>query len=67
VDRTGAGSFQNYWGGNGLSNALGTTGSLTGIRISSGNGLDTTDTAGNNNPHPIVQPTIICNYILRVI
>jgi microcystin-dependent protein len=67
VDRTGAGSFQNYWGGNGLSNALGTTGSLTGIRISSGNGLDTTDTTGNNNPHPIVQPTIICNYILRVI
>lgn len=41
--------------------------SATGIRLNSGNGLDTVNTTGGDNPHPIVQPTIICNYILRVI
>ena len=40
---------------------------LTGVHVNSANGLDTTYSAGGSAPHAIVQPTIICNYIIRII
>jgi microcystin-dependent protein len=39
----------------------------TGIRISSGNGLDSTNTAGGGAAHPIMPPAYILNCIMRVI
>jgi microcystin-dependent protein len=45
----------------------GTTAVGTGVRIASGNGLDTTNSAGGNAAHTIVQPTITCNYIIRIL
>lgn len=38
--------------------STGTTSNTTGISINS---------AGSGNPHAIVQPTIICNYIIRIL
>jgi microcystin-dependent protein len=42
----------------------------TGITIGSVNGVandNQTANAGGGNPHAIVQPTIVCNYIIRII
>ncbi|WP_315751231.1 MULTISPECIES: phage tail protein [unclassified Bradyrhizobium] len=39
----------------------------TGLRVNSSNGLDTTYSAGGNGAHNVVQPTILCNYIMRII
>jgi microcystin-dependent protein len=39
----------------------------TGVRVTSANGLDTTASAGGGNAHNNVQPTIVCNYIIRVL
>ncbi|WP_316214126.1 phage tail protein [Bradyrhizobium sp. SZCCHNR2032] len=39
----------------------------TGVRVNSSNGLDTTYSAGGGAAHNVVQPTILCNYIMRVI
>lgn len=42
------------------------SGSGTGVRVNSGNGLDTTNTTGNDQPHPIVPPTLIAECVVRV-
>jgi microcystin-dependent protein len=44
-----------------------TGGSLTGVRVNSSNGLDSTNSTGGGAAHAIVQPTIICSYILRIL
>jgi len=44
-----------------------TAGVATGVRANSPNGLDTTYTSGGDAPHNNVQPTITCNYIIRVL
>jgi microcystin-dependent protein len=48
-------------------NALTINAALTGVRVNSSNGLDTTYSAGGDMAHTIMQPTIICNYIIRVL
>lgn len=45
----------------------GTNPAGTGVRTNSPNGLDTTDTRGADGGHNNVQPTICCNYIIRVL
>jgi microcystin-dependent protein len=60
----------NTGGGGAFGNApiSSNTGSAaTGVRVNSSNGLDTTYSAGGGAAHAIVQPTIIGNYILRII
>jgi microcystin-dependent protein len=42
------------------SGAVGTQSAVTGITLSNAN-------AGSGNAHAIVQPTIVCNYIIRII
>ncbi len=44
-----------------FSGALNTNSATTGITISNANNT------GGGNPHAIVQPTIVCNYIIRII
>jgi microcystin-dependent protein len=39
---------------------------LTGIRVTSANGLDTTDTQGGGGSHNNVQPSTVVNYIIRI-
>lgn len=48
------------------SSARNTTPSVTGVRLSSANGLDTTDTQGGGLSHNNVQPSTVCNYIIRI-
>ena len=38
----------------------------TGVRVTSSNGLDTTYSAGSGAAHNNTQPTITCNYIIRI-
>lgn len=53
--------------GVGGSNTLITVGgSTTGIRLSSGNGLDTVNTTGNDQPHGNVQPSRVVAWIIRI-
>ena len=58
-------------GSAGLVNAGGGTNSTgasaTGVRVTSSNGLDTTYSAGGGATHNNVQPSICCNYIIRII
>jgi microcystin-dependent protein len=44
-----------------FSGALNTNSATTGITISNANNT------GGGNPHAIVQPTIVCNYIIRIV
>lgn len=39
----------------------------TGVRVNSANGLDTTASAGGGGAHKNVQPTITCNYVIRIL
>jgi microcystin-dependent protein len=48
-------------------NNANTAPALTGVRVNSSNGADTTGSAGSGASHAIVQPTIVCNYIIRVL
>jgi len=68
--------FADYQGSGGVggggafghtSNMLSMSSAGTGVRTNSSNGLDTTYSAGGGGAHAIVQPTIICNYIIRII
>lgn len=52
---------------NQLLTSTNTGASTSGIRVSSSNGLDTTYSSGGGAAHAIVQPTIMCNYIIRII
>ncbi|WP_315729046.1 tail fiber protein [Bradyrhizobium sp. SZCCHNS2015] len=40
---------------------------VTNVRVTSSNGLDTTASTGGSAAHNVVQPTILCNYIMRVV
>ncbi|SEB94595.1 tail fiber protein [Bradyrhizobium erythrophlei] len=65
-----AGGASTGGGGFGLNSPGGATISLavTGISIASGDGAtNATSLTGGSNGHAIVQPTICCNYILRII
>lgn len=61
VGVTGGGSF--FLNGVGAATI---NGSPTGIQIVSSIGFDQTENVGGGAAHAIVQPTIMCNYILRV-
>jgi microcystin-dependent protein len=56
-------AFEYSSGGNqgGPPAAIGINGATTGVTINNANNT------GGGNPHAILQPTIICNYIIRVI
>jgi microcystin-dependent protein len=58
------GTFQQYTGGtvNSIQN-----GSIGGITASGANLINVTSTNTSGSAHPIVQPTIVCNYIIRII
>ena len=42
------------------------TSNVTGVRVSSSNGLDTTANVGGGLPHNNLQPSTPCNFIIRV-
>jgi microcystin-dependent protein len=46
--------------------ASNTTSSTAGVHVNSANGLDTTNSTGGGGAHNNTQPTIVCNYIIRV-
>lgn len=47
--------------------AINTTPSGTGVHINAGNGYDWTGNSGSDGAHNSMQPTIGCNYIIRII
>lgn len=47
--------------------AVATSTATTGVRVNSSNGIDTTYSQGGGGAHPIMPPSIILPYILRVI
>ncbi|CCE04145.1 putative phage tail Collar Domain [Bradyrhizobium sp. STM 3843] len=49
------------------STAFSVQGAGTGVRVNSSNGLDTTYSAGGGTAHNVVQPTILCARIMRII
>ena len=51
----------------GTGGATSTTTNGTGVRVNSSNGIDATYSTGGSAPHSNVQPSIVCNYIIRVI
>ena len=59
---TGGGSFAATTGG--TANTTGTV--ATGVRVNSGNGLDTTNSQGGGAVHNNVQPSTAVNFIIRV-
>ena len=59
------GITQNGWGG--IANGNGTLAASTGVRVNSSNGIDTTYSAGGGGAHKNVQPTITCNYVIRIL
>jgi microcystin-dependent protein len=64
-----SGSGQAYGAAPGVDGTVnvGIGGALTGIRVNSANGIDTTASAGGSLAHPNCQPTITCNYIIRIL
>jgi microcystin-dependent protein len=58
------GGSTEFWTGE---TPVNTGSSATGVRVSSDHGLDTTFSTGGGAAHNNVQPTITCNYIIRII